>query len=202
VCLNGPVGPVRAAGVWCLWVAASTLGLILAGLLFFRLVGILEDVPSLVPYGWSESLELAGIGTAAGAVLGLCQAAVLWSRLRARGALAWVAATAAGAACALGLTRGGDDLFALVGASALFYAVDAEVWRIVAFGLLGAAVGCGQWLVLRRRLARAAWWVPTCALATPATAFMLTAVPSGIAGPWWLLLALFGGITGVLFVLD
>jgi hypothetical protein len=194
-------GSVRAAGVWCAWVAASTLGLVVAGLLFFRLVGILEDVPSLVPYGWSDSLETAGIGGAAGAVLGLFQAAVLWPRLGGRGVLAWVAATAAGAALGLGVARGGADLFRVLGASALFQAIDAETWRLVALALLGASVGCGQWLVLRRGLARAAWWIPTCALATPTTVFALTAMSPGVAGPWWLFLAFFGAVTGAVLVL-
>jgi hypothetical protein len=195
-------GSAGAVGAWCAWVAASTLGLLLAARLFLGLIGLLENVALPLPPGrWSESLEIAGAGAAAGAVLGLCQAAVLGWRLGVRGALAWVAATAAGTASALGVARGGEALFGLLGAGAVFRAVDGQVWWFVAVTLLGAAVGCGQWLVLRRRLARAGWWVPTCALATTATALALTAVPSEMSAPWWLLFGLFGGMTGVLLAL-
>jgi hypothetical protein len=194
--------PTRAAEAWCAWVVASTLGLILAARLFLGLVGLVEDGALPIPRGpWSETLNLAALGVVAGAGLGLCQAAVLWPRVGVRGALAWVAATAAGTASGLGIARGGAVLLGLLGAGALFRAVDEEVWRMAAFALLGAAVGCGLWLVLRRRLARAAWWVPTCAVATPATALVLRVMPSDTVGPWWLLFALFGGLTGVLLPL-
>jgi hypothetical protein len=180
---------------WLAWTAATTLGLLLGARFAF---GLLETLSVPVPRGpWSDGINVAALGAVAGGVLGACQAVVVARRLGRRGALAWVAATAAGAGLALGLARGGDGLFRLIGLAAAFDAVGAGVWRGVALALLGAGVGVGQWLVLRRRVGRALWWVPACIAATLVTWFLLSP-RTGV--PWWVTLALFGGVTGVVLV--
>jgi hypothetical protein len=174
-----------------------------AARVFLPLVGLLEDGRLPLPRGAGfEGLNFAVLGAAAGAGLGVCQAAALWPRVGGRGALAWVVATAGGTALGLGLARGGDALLGMIGAGGLFRVVDEGVWRMVAFALLGAAVGGGQWLVLRR-LARAGWWVPGCAVATVATERVLG--PLGmllveVGVPFWLSLGFFGVVTGVILV--
>jgi hypothetical protein len=199
---TGRRAPLRALGrdaaVWLAWTSASALGVLLGARFVF---GLLEAFTVPVPRGpWTASLDVAALGALAGAVLGACQAVVLMigRGLGRREAVAWAAATAAGAGVALGLARGGDGLLRLVGLGALFDAVGGEVWQVLAFALLGGAIGCGQWLLLRRRVARALWWVPACVAATLATALVLSP-RTGV--PWWLTLALFGGVTGAVLVL-
>jgi hypothetical protein len=68
----------------------------------------------------------------------------------------WVAATVAGWLLGLAL------IIAIFQALALFWTDDiANEFLTVnwAFAILGVSIGFGQWLLLRRRLARAAWWI-------------------------------------------
>jgi hypothetical protein len=180
--------------------AACTLGLYLGVRAFF---GLLEGFALPLPRGpWSDAADTAALAAGAGALLGACQALVIGRRLGARRALAWVAATAAGAGFALAVARGGDGALRLAGLGAWFDAVGDEVWRVFAVALFDAALGFGQWLVLRRRLGRSLWWVPSCVAATLATALLPSTFSRELLWPpLWLVLALFGGVTGAVLAL-
>jgi hypothetical protein len=190
--------------VWCLWTAASTLGLLLGVWVFFRLIQP-PRVP--VPGGpWSDSVNLAALGGGAGALLGLCQGLVLARRLRLHGTLGWIVATAAGGAFALAVLRGGDGALRLLGAGVFFDALTSEIRQLAWLVVLGTAVGLAQWLVLRQRVAAAAWWIPGSAVATLApfygVFYGLAVLPREVvARTWpWLAFALFGALTGAVLV--
>jgi hypothetical protein len=82
----------------------------------------------------------------------------------------------------------------------VFDAVDGRVWGAVALALFGLGVGAAQWLVLRRLIAGAAWWVPASVGATLAAALVENALPRGWGTPVWVVLAVFGAVTGVVLV--
>ncbi len=145
--------------LWLRWTAAVTLG---------EFAGF--AVPAAVgAAGWAlglPALAFAGTMVAAGAVEGSVLGFAQWLAMRryVRGVQRheWVRATALGAAVAwtLGMTPGSfwDQLDRLPAAVLVVGAV-----------LLGTALllslGTAQWLVLRRYVAGAGWWVPTNALA-------------------------------------
>jgi hypothetical protein len=103
------------------------------------------------------------VGTMEGAAVGLAQWRVLQAELPAIGCRAWLVATVAGAVVAWGAGMGigtlaGDQLEALASGSPVVVAM-------VIGGAAGTMLSAFQWLVLRRELPNAGWWVPTHALA-------------------------------------
>jgi hypothetical protein len=103
---------------------------------------------------------IAVVGAFEGFAVGVAQWLALRTTLPGLAARSWVAATVAGATVAWGVgmaigTRMGDSagtaeptLPMLLGGAA------------VIGGLAGAILAVPQWLVLRRLVARAGWWVP------------------------------------------
>ena len=76
---------------------------------------------------------------------------------------------------------------------------------IIVAGFMGAALGgivAGmlQWLVLRRQLARAGWWVLASTMGWVVGGFLSGAVPVGGFLGWAALGAVYGSITGTVLV--
>ena len=147
---------------WPRWVlvsvAAWTVGLaILAETPAFE-VGIVRSGDPSDTTGWGVAWAVILGGLLCGALLGGVQRLLLRRHLpHLEG---WTLASTAG------FTLGYTVVWALSGAGygeayghhALPHAVDAA--GLPGGALLGAAFGAAQWLVLRRRVARAGWWVP------------------------------------------
>jgi hypothetical protein len=128
------------------WMAGIWLGASLGWGITERLDGTLGE-PGAAALGW-----LVG-GLVGGAIVGLLQAAVLRERGVAFGP--WVAATAVG----LGL-----GLAAAIPALVIFEPQDAGPLAIALMALAGLILAAPQWLVLRRALQGAWWWLPAGAL--------------------------------------
>jgi hypothetical protein len=140
-----PTSPAK--GFWLGWVAANTAGWIVGIVLGFMSLGVLPD-----PF----------LGTFLGAfVLGLSTGMMQWFALRRhlREPGQWVWATAGGT---------------LLGAFVLSIVAQADLGDeiggvILTLGMvavvLGACIGCAQWLVLRDQYRGAGWWVAACAAA-------------------------------------
>ena len=118
---------------WLLWLLASTAGWSVGG-------------PMGVALGRSGDIIAAGfVGVAVGGIVtGILQWLVL--RRQIPRATWWVPAST----------------LAVVAVGAVVFGVgrvNADVGWIAGAGLFGAVVGLLQWLVLRRQVARAGWWV-------------------------------------------
>jgi hypothetical protein len=121
-------------GFWLLWVLASTAGWAM-GLSVGLAVGnaVLNAVGDAV-------VEAVG-GAVGGAVSGVAQWLIL--RRQVRRADWWILASTAG--WAVGGAVGGAVAGAVVGA--------------VGLAVAGAVIGVAQWLLLRRQVRRAGWWI-------------------------------------------
>jgi len=127
-------------GFWLRWVVASFLGFVVGGV-----------VGGFAGYAIDEFgiAGLAVFGAMFGAIGGVMQWLVLRRHVAQTGG--WVVATAVGYTLA-GITT------ALI--FRLFMNTSAALVGIVAFGAVAGVVGgIMQWLVLRRNVARAGWWV-------------------------------------------
>ncbi len=158
--LSAESGPARW-GLWLRWVLAS----ILAGAMALALgdfpsgVGVLlRGTDMSDESGWTEGWAVVVAGILAGVVLGAMQWLVLRREI---GRLRWwFLASVVGFAVgfpvvwSMGGSGGGSE-----------YAHHALPHVLDPSGTLGAAiigflVGLAQWLVLRRELSGAVWWVP------------------------------------------
>ena len=113
------------------WVLASTVGIVI----IYATLGLAQFV------FYMDRLELAGVGAVAGAVAGIMQWLVLRRRISRAGW--WVLVSAIGWA---------------MGSIVFFYSYYRYTfWS----GLVvaGAVVGIMQWLVLRRHISQAGWWI-------------------------------------------
>jgi hypothetical protein len=156
--------------VWFRWVRYTTLGYILRGL-------IATATPMRVPL----DLMLASVvGALSLGLVAVLQWLILRRYLVELRWLSWVAATVVGQLAALGFMAFsaagslilGPRVVEFIGVSAL-----RLLTVIVLGGLVGAVVGFAQWLVLRRYLAKSAWWVPATFLAGAAVALL---TPTGL----------------------
>ena len=82
-------------------------------------------------------------------------------------------------------------------------ATTAGDWGLlVALGLFGTVLGALQWLVLRRRVPRAGWWVLASAVGWPASMGIGGGLATAVAAAtnvnlsWVLIGAVYGAITG------
>ncbi len=155
--MHRSTAPVRS--LWFRWILCSGAGV---------LVGIAVGVPLGAPAEalLGMALVLPAVGAAIGASLGTSQWLLL--RRRARGAGAWIVATAAGVA--VGLT-GGTTLVEAVGLER-GNPVDEQLALLVIGASVGFAVGTAQWLFLRRRGLGSSSWI---AASTAGMAFGLVA---------------------------
>jgi hypothetical protein len=162
----------------------------MAGFSVPALVGALSYV-----FGLSDTAVFAPLvvaGAFEGAILGLTQASVLRRWIDGLSRRHWVVATAvaASSAWALGLSlafvAGRSDSVALL-----------ALLSGVVVPLILCSIGGAQWLVLRRHLPRAGWWIVAnaCAwlAALPLCIGVISAVPSGAPAAAVIAAALMGG---------
>ena len=185
---------------WLAWVLAS----VAAGIVGLAImaetppfeVGVARSGDPTDTTGYSVAWAVILGGLLCGATLGGVQRRLLRRRLAPLAG--WTPASAAG--FALGFTA----VWALAGAAhgaayghhAVPHAVDGA--GTPGGALLGAAFGAAQWLVLRRRVARAGWWVPANAAGFAAgwalaAAAPVDGVPAHFTGG-----AIFGAVLGLL----
>lgn len=130
------------------WLVACTLGFTVAGMLSLPLVwGLAEGLEKAL--GETAAILIAGalFGLFWGSGLGTGQWLVLQNRLG--GTKWWVPVTAI--APALGMAA----MFSLLVDEGL-----ADPWiGLLIGGTFGIALGIGQWLILRRQLPGAGWWI-------------------------------------------
>jgi hypothetical protein len=163
-----------------LWVLASLAGWA-AGL---AIGALLTEIGSSV-FGLDEDRALVyAVMLALGLAVGGAQSAVLRRHLS--GAWRWIPVTLAGYLLAMGITgaasgvRIGTDLMA----------------NAVLLGLIGAAVGVPQWLLLRRYLRAAGLWAP--ASAAGFLAFLrLVANPASSGGEFIAVGAILGALAAI-----
>ena len=141
--------------LWLWWVLASTVGWSAGG-------------AAGGTAGWGLSRDIAIVGYGAGAAVGGIAAGLLqWLVLRRQIARAsrWVLASAVAGAVigvvgvALGATLGFGTRWVGGGPETTGEASSGEWALFVLLGLYGTVLGVLQWLVLRRQVARAGWWV-------------------------------------------
>ena len=139
--------------LWLAWLAATTLGWA-AGLFGYR---VLADVFYFA--GWLKTLD--GIGFC----IALLQALVLRRHLD--HAAWWLVVSGSGGVVAVYLRALVNvTVLTTTGNQVAFVATDA----LTALGT-GILVGALQWLVVRRQLARAQWWIPVSGLGVLVGAF-------------------------------
>lgn len=166
--------PSEMAGFWIRWVVANAVGELL-GLGPVALIGVTLARVLGESGGAAAALVslmlFSALGAFEGAVVGYAQWLVLRSHFRAMPARSWTMATAIGAAIAwfMGMlpataafssegpvSVGEHDEFAMVTMSLIEVGMGA---------VLGAVLAAPQWLVLRRHVDRAVWWLPANAVA-------------------------------------
>jgi hypothetical protein len=154
--------------LWLLWLGANLLGWTVGQVFYQSLGGFWNQWPLALILGIAALLLM-------GLALGALQALVLLHRLP--GVYAWVLATGLGVL--VGLFAGIYFLLLYMNAPGPFD------WSGLAQGaLLGLALGFAQWLVLRRSVQRAGWWVLVNVLAWSLgflAAFLVTGAAVGTA---------------------
>ena len=135
-------------GFWFWWVLASTVGYAVGNAAGMKVVQAVVGAAEYRAKGFVVAIPLLVVMT--GAAVGVMQWLVL--RREVSGAGWWVLASTVGwvmgkAAAFLGILFVGLQGFSPVSAN------------IVSGAVVGAVVGVLQWLILRRQLRRAGWWV-------------------------------------------
>ena len=191
--------PASDLRLLALWTAGTSLGT-LVGLVVGLPVGYLVSLGGDVPLGIVVSIACAG------AVLAFCQSLPLRRRLPP--VRWWVVATAVSWATGtlLAATTTGEEglmrdlsRFVIDAVRAAGAENPTTIWLDLAAVLgacglvVGAITGLGQWLVLRRRCARAGWWIAASALGWGLAGAV--AVPGGTLG-WMGNVLLIGATAG------
>src|SRR5919202_154359 len=193
--MGGPATAQRETAGWGLW-RRWTLFTAVGELVGFAAPAIVMAAGTVGR--WSDTAQLVAAvlaGAVEGAVLGLAQGRVLHRSLPALSQRAWVLSTALGAMAAY--------LLAMIAVALGDFAQRHVALLVVGGAVLGISfllsIGLPQWLVLRRHLPKAGWWMPANAVAWPlgvAMPFILLAlVPD--ASPF-LVWAVAGIASGVL----
>ena len=155
--------------LWFRWVLANAIGEVV-GLGTAAVVGVGLAWTIEKTMGAFGSLAMAGVmilvGTLEGIVVGIAQWLVLRRPIQNMSWRVWVLATAIGAFVAWTLGMIPSTLMATNTAAAAAAAPPPEMSDVVMYGLaalmgavLGPILGLPQWLVLRRHVQKAGWWV-------------------------------------------
>ena len=156
---------------WCRWVIANLVGelfgLGLVGVIGYLVIYFFGE-PESVVYVLSFAVLVIGLGALEGAIVGSAQAMVLRRRLPQL--RTWVAATVLGAVVAWTLGMLPGTLMSLDGSvSSVTPSEISDTLQVVLAILMGlvagAILGFPQWLILKRYISHAAWWVGANALA-------------------------------------
>jgi hypothetical protein len=134
-------------GFWLRWMSASDMGLVVGFALYFQLV---VGFASELSFGLQTLISIAG-GIFLGASIGLAQWLVLRKQISWPGQ--WIIASTAGGAV------GGT--VALIAGEITGEVTDAGFYGALAVGaaVIGISLGIAEWLVLRRYVSQAGWWV-------------------------------------------
>ena len=147
---------------WAQWVLASVLGLTVGG---GAAVPVVIATWNTV-YSKQPSNEQGYLATFVGALLasaivgnaaGLGQWLVLRTRIQKVGW--WVLASAVGLATGLGAVFGSEATMPEVWRFIWRFSHSLSMERAIAGAMAGTAIGLAQWLVLRKRIQKAGWWV-------------------------------------------
>jgi len=179
--------------LWFRWVLANAIGEVV-GLGTAAVVGVGLAWTIEKTMGAFGSLAMAGVmilvGTLEGIVVGIAQWLVLRRPIQNMSWRVWVLATAIGAFVAWTLGMIPSTLMATNTAAAAAAAPPPEMSDVVMYGLaalmgavLGPILGLPQWLVLRRHVQKAGWWVlanaAAWALGMPVVFVGASSVPPG-----------------------
>lgn len=189
--------------IWLRWLVANIAGELVGFGLAAAAGALVASAMQRTEGGAAIVLGVSGVlllGTLEGTVLGFAQWRALRHWLPGLGARAWLLATVGGAIVAWGAGMAGGTW---MGSGAVF-AEAPEDPATIALGAAGVGIVAGcllsstQWLVLRRVLAHAGYWVPAHALAW-AVGMIVSFVGMGlIQGSMPLaLIALIGAATGL-----
>lgn len=175
-----PPLPSRQAGwgTWLGWTLISTTCWIIgpmAGLVVGGLAG------AAVNEAIREIASLTILAAMLGTTLGIGQWLVLHRRLHAVGW--WIPVST------ITITVGTTISIAL--AEAGIWIETNSAWSL--WITLGAALGIGQWLILRRRLRSAGWWIP-------ATMVSMAVTWVGLSAGQWYAFSAYGALTGAVMV--
>jgi hypothetical protein len=198
--------------LWWRWTLATTAGELLSFAAPATVAPVatwaMTEMLGTVPEGAMLAVAVAA-GMVEGAVLGFAQSLVLRRYIQSMTWREWVLVTAlaAGVAYILGMTPSMLD-----DSTAMSPIVFIGIWIILG-ALLVCSIGFAQWLVLRRYVRKAGWWVLANALAWPlglAIPFVsLTTIPDSSPVAVWVLVgivsgvlmgAVVGAITGIVIV--
>lgn len=169
---------------WLTWAGASALGVVVC--MFVALpaaYGLAEAVEPSLGSAAGSAIIGAVFGAGLGAGLGAPQALLLGQR---NGGVAWAAASILGGAV------GG----AAFGPIQAVFGWDSTPAMVLAGLAMGAGIGIGQWLALRRRVDGAGWWAP--AAAASVFAALAVALPLGGEGRELLAFSACGIVAGAL----
>ena len=160
-------GDTRGVGtLWLRWVGVNVVGEIvgfgLAGTLMMlsgEAITSQDGLPQLILGG----VAVIAVGLLEGTSVGLAQWTVLRTTFPSISALAWLAATIAGAIVAWGA---GMAIGVLAGDALAADDVDMPIAGALVIGAIaGAILAAPQWTALRRAGIEAPWWVPAHAFA-------------------------------------
>ncbi|MEK7323711.1 MAG: hypothetical protein AAB217_00475, partial [Chloroflexota bacterium] len=177
--------------LWWRWVLAMTGGE-LVGFAVPAIVGAVVAGLNLPQIALMVSVVLAGIGE--GAVLGTAQWLALRRSIEKMRWQEWVAPTAlaAGFAWVIGMT---PSTFVDFSTTAPAVLVSGGIVLGILFVL---SMGGAQWLVLRRYVPRAGWWIAANAIAWPAGVAMpfitLGLIPDDASVPVMIVAGIVGGV--------
>jgi len=167
-------------GFWVRWALATVLGL-LVGLVAFIAVGVtagdvIDGLPEFV------------FGSVLGLIFGTTLGTAHWWILRRhlRPAASWIGATL------LGFVVAGSIIFGMMNGSE----PDTSLMTKLGHGLvLGAALGLGQWFILRRRLDEAKVWIAISTISWVVAELAGVALTGAVGAPFNLVgLFLVGGV--------
>jgi hypothetical protein len=190
-------------GFGLLWGLLSSIGNVVGLILAFLVLGIFAMASGDTPPQAADSLPTLGLIPSAlivsliPAAAGLALGAAQWLMLRKQisGAGWWVAVTALGFALPIIMGIVLDTSPVNLGLSDMS---DVAFGAVVGFSL-GITVGVAQWLMLRRQMAQAGWWVPASTLGFCGMAAGI-GFESSHPGASFLGLIAYGGITGLVMV--
>ena len=214
-----PISDAKAPGwsLWVWWVVASLVGGVFGvnvGALVVFVGGLIagasmDALAGLIAGASMGALVLqVGVGVGSGFMVGVLQWLVL--RRQVAGVGWWVVASAAGWVVLMVMTWLGSvgARAIMVGAAGMIVGVGVLAGVVAGGAVGGFVVGVLQWLVLRRQVARASWWVVATVVGQVTMAVMagvmrvfgsVGGVVGGVAGEA-ASLAMYGGITGIVLV--
>jgi hypothetical protein len=175
--------PGRLEGLWARWVGANAVAELvgLGTAAVVAAVVVTRDDPTRAAV-LLAALALVAAGGVEGVAVGVAQGRVLRRALPPLRLRSWVAATLAGTLVAWTLGMLPSTVMATTAGPAEPPFSDAvQLVLAAALGVVaGVVLGVPQWLVLRRHVARAGWWIPANSLAWGAGMPMVFAVAGGL----------------------